>query len=209
MLDIQIKEAVDEMYCQVKEDPTKKIPRVYQEVTAKITENLDYDGRCALLQEWPTFHAVQSRVYKKKNKLVPRDPENMKDFDADLHWSNSSSGENIVKGEIPLENPMRIVMFSSNAMLEIQDHTKALASTAVHSTLVKPSLQKFRSQGLKLTTTRQKTLPSDEIVILSRFMFQPSTEPRRKHSEANGNFRLYFIYLFIICMINLETQGSM
>ena len=38
---VKIKEAVDKMYCQVKEDPTKKIPRVYQEVTAKITENLD------------------------------------------------------------------------------------------------------------------------------------------------------------------------
>ena len=52
----------------------------------------------------------------------------MKDFDADLHWCNMSSGEKIVKGDILLENPMRIVMFSSNAMLEIQDHTKALSS---------------------------------------------------------------------------------
>ena len=97
---LNIKEAVDEMYSQVKEYPTKKIPRVYQEVTAKITENLDYDERCALLQEWPTFRAVQSRLYKKKYELVPRDPENMKDFDADLHWCNLSSGENNVKGDI-------------------------------------------------------------------------------------------------------------
>ena len=126
---VKIKEAVDKMYSQVKKDPMKKISRVYQEVTAKITENLDYDERCTLLQEWPTFRAVQSRLYKKKYELVPRDPENMKDFDADLHWCNISSGENIVKGDILLENPMRIVMFSSNAMLEIQDHTKALASS--------------------------------------------------------------------------------
>ena len=69
-------------------------------VTAKITENLDYDERYALLQEWPTFRAVQSRLYKKKYELVPRDPENMKDFDADLHCCNLSSGENIVKGDI-------------------------------------------------------------------------------------------------------------
>ena len=116
---MKIKEALDKMYCQVKEDPTKKIPRVYQEVTAKITENLDYDERCALLQEWPTFRAVQSRLYKKKYELVPRDPENMKDFDADLHWCNLSSGENIVKGEILLENGKRIIMFSTNTLMEI------------------------------------------------------------------------------------------
>ena len=116
---VKIKEAVDEMYSQVKKDPMKKISRVYQEVTAKITENLDYDERCALLQEWPTFRAVQSRLYKKKYELVPRDPENMKDFDADLHWCNISSGENIVKGDILLENGKRIVMFSSNALLDI------------------------------------------------------------------------------------------
>ena len=94
---VKIKEAVDEMYSQVKKDPMKKISRVYQEVTAKITENLDYDERCALLQEWPTFRAVHSRLYK-KFELVPREPENMKDFDADLHCCNLSSGENIVKG---------------------------------------------------------------------------------------------------------------
>ena len=44
---VKIKEAVDEMYSQVKEDPTKRIPRVYQEVTAKMTENLNYDERWA------------------------------------------------------------------------------------------------------------------------------------------------------------------
>ena len=91
----------------------------YQEATAKITENLDYDERCALLQEWPTFRAVQSRLYKKKYEFVPRDPENMKDFDADLSWCTLSSGENIVKGDILLENGKRIIMFSTNAPLDI------------------------------------------------------------------------------------------
>ena len=92
-------EAVDEMYSKIKEDPTKKIPRLYQEVRAKATENLDFGERCALLDEWPTYRAVQSRLYKKKYEFVPRDPESMKDFDADLPWCSLSSGENIVKGD--------------------------------------------------------------------------------------------------------------
>ena len=101
---VKIKEAVEEMYSKIKEDPTRKMPRVYQEVTAKITENLDHEERCALLQEFPTYRAVQSRLYKKKYEFVPRDPEEMKDFDADLPWCTLSSGENIVKGDILLEN---------------------------------------------------------------------------------------------------------
>ena len=72
---VKIKEAVDEMYSQIKEDPTKKIPRVYQEATAKITENLDYDERCALLQEWPTFRSVQSRLYEKSKVCSQRSRE--------------------------------------------------------------------------------------------------------------------------------------
>ena len=60
---VKIKEAVDEMYSKIKEDPTKKIPRLYQEVRAKATENLDFGERCALLDEWPTYRAVQSRLY--------------------------------------------------------------------------------------------------------------------------------------------------
>ena len=49
-------------------------------------------------------------IPKKKYEFVPRDPENMKDFDADLHWCTLSSGENIVKGVL-LENGKRIIMF--------------------------------------------------------------------------------------------------
>ena len=80
---------------------------------------MEYDQRCALHQDWPTYRAVQSRLYKKKYEFVPRDPESMKDFDADLPWCSLSSGENIVKGDILLENGKRIVMFSTNALLEI------------------------------------------------------------------------------------------
>ena len=116
---VKIKEAVDEMVSKIKEDPTKKILRVYEEATAKVTENLDYDERCALLQDWPTYRAVQGRLYRKKYEFVPRDPENMKDFDADLPWCSLSSGENIVKGDILFENGKRIIMFSTDALLEI------------------------------------------------------------------------------------------
>ena len=73
----------------------------------------------ALLQDWPTYRAVQGRLYRKKYEFVPRDPENMKDFDADLPWCSLSSGENIVKGDILFENGKRIIMFSTDALLEI------------------------------------------------------------------------------------------
>ena len=50
----------------------------------------------------------------------------MKDFGADLPWCTLSSGENIVKGDILLENGKRIIMFSTNDLLEIAAHAEEL-----------------------------------------------------------------------------------
>ena len=119
VFNVMIKEAVAEMLARVEEDPTQKIPRIYNEVRSKYTEKLDLDSRCSFLQDFPTYRNIQSRLYNKKYEFVPRDPVDMKDFDPDLPWCRLISGENIIKGDTLLENGKRILMFSTNDLLEI------------------------------------------------------------------------------------------
>ena len=99
---VKIKESVGEMYSKIKEDPMRKMPRVYQEVTAKITENLDHEERCALLKEFPSYQAVQSRLYIRVCAERSRGNEGFWCRPAMVY--TLSSGENIVKGDILLEN---------------------------------------------------------------------------------------------------------
>ena len=175
---VRIKEAVEEMYAKVEEDPTRKIPRIYQEVRSKITENLDLDERCALLQEFPTFRGIQSRLYKKKYEYVPRDPENMKDFDPDILWCILGSGENIVKGDILLENGKRIIMFSTNDLLEIAARAEELLGDGTFK--ITPKLW-----GQVFVITAQVT--SDVFVPVVVFLLPDKM--RISYSEAFSLFR--------------------
>ena len=123
---VMIREAIAEMYQRVEEDPTQKIPRIYQQVRAKFTENLDLDSRCAFLQEFPTYRAIQSGLYKRKYQFVPRDPAAMKDFDADLAWCTLISGENIIKGDTIFANEKRVLLFTTNDLLEVLARAKEI-----------------------------------------------------------------------------------
>ena len=109
-------------------------------------------GRCSVPQagfslprKWYHRHPGIKRVSREHNtttlslelikepvlsRFVPRDPEMMKDFDADLPWCTLSSGENIVKGDILLENGKRIVMFSTNSLLDME-HSRSHQSYGI------------------------------------------------------------------------------
>ena len=43
----------EEKFARVEENPTKKMPRIYQEVRSKYMENLDSNSRIAFHQEFP------------------------------------------------------------------------------------------------------------------------------------------------------------
>ena len=164
---MKIKEAVDEMYSQIKEDPTKKIPSVYQEATtAKINENLDYDERCALLQEWPTFRAVQSRLYQKK--FVPS-----------------------AQGDILLENGKRIIMFSTNALLDILARDIEILGDGTFK--ITPKLWLSESQQrtqllatLQCTVLRAEKRTSSEPLYLFMFYFS-DTEFKNAHYQSSSS----------------------
>ena len=72
------------------------------------------------------YRAIQGSLYKKKYELVPRDPVEMIQFDADESWCKLKSGENIVKGDTVLENGKRILMFSVNDLLDVAARSKEL-----------------------------------------------------------------------------------
>ena len=93
------KEGREEKFARVEENPTQKIPRIYLEVRSKYMENLDSNSRIAFHQEFPVDWAIQGSLYKKKYELVPRDPVEMIQFDADESWCKLKLGENIVKGD--------------------------------------------------------------------------------------------------------------
>ena len=70
------------------------------------------------------YRAIQGSLYKKKYELVPRDPVEMIQFDADESCCKLKSGENIVKGDTVLENGKRILMFSVNDLLDVAARSK-------------------------------------------------------------------------------------
>ena len=65
-----IKEAVAEMLARVEEDPTQKIPRIYNEVRSKYTEKLDLDSRCSFLQDFKTYRNIKSRLRLQELQFV-------------------------------------------------------------------------------------------------------------------------------------------
>ena len=49
-----IREFLDNLYQEVKKDPTKAIPTIYEEIRRKISKDLDQDQKISFLQEIPS-----------------------------------------------------------------------------------------------------------------------------------------------------------
>ena len=63
---MEIREAADEKFAKIKEDSTRKIPRIYHEVSTKYNEDLNLNTSSAFLQDCPFFRAIQSTLYQRK-----------------------------------------------------------------------------------------------------------------------------------------------
>ena len=50
----------------------------------------------------------------------------MKDFDADLAWCTLISGENIIKGDTIFANEKRVLLFTTNDLLEVLARAKEI-----------------------------------------------------------------------------------
>ena len=64
--DISIRAARTMMYKMIEEDPTRPVLDIYEEVRKTFTEGMDMTEMQAFLAEFPSYRAIQSRLYKKR-----------------------------------------------------------------------------------------------------------------------------------------------
>ena len=69
------KEFAKDLYNQVKADPLKSIPTIYEESLLKMTEKLKFEQKEALLSEIPTFQNMKSQLYNHRQKFIPKVPQ--------------------------------------------------------------------------------------------------------------------------------------
>ena len=69
-----VKEFLDHMYNEVKKDPTRAIPTIYEEIRGKISKNLDKDQKITFLQEIPSQRNICSSLYKYRREFIPAAP---------------------------------------------------------------------------------------------------------------------------------------
>ena len=67
-----IKVARYKMKKQVQENPSKPIPQIYEEIRKEVLQDFDNYGQIAMMQDFPSFHSVQSQLYKERHCFVPR-----------------------------------------------------------------------------------------------------------------------------------------
>ena len=69
-----VKQFLDDLYKEVKTDPTKAIPTIYEEIRRKISKNLDKDQKISFLQEIPSQRNICSGLYKYRRDFIPAAP---------------------------------------------------------------------------------------------------------------------------------------
>ena len=74
--------------------------------------------RQSFLQEFPSFKAVRSQLYKKRRELIPKNPTTMKELETDLPWFLLNQ-EQIVKGDRVFEDGRRIIFMTTDYHLDM------------------------------------------------------------------------------------------
>ena len=90
-----IKKFSDCLYSAVKNDPTKPIPRIYEECREQISDGLCDDEKLVLFREIPNFRNIQSGLYKHRLQFIPQEPHSFSEFDIHSNWV--TQGDIIVK----------------------------------------------------------------------------------------------------------------
>ena len=72
------------MFKRVDENPSSSINKVYEEVRASFTRNLDEEVKMMFLQKFPPLRNLASLLYKRRREHIPSDPKTQAEFDVTL-----------------------------------------------------------------------------------------------------------------------------
>ena len=114
-----VKSAISQMLQAIERDPTRSINQIYEDVRLGFTRSMGMSERQSFLQEFPTFKAVQSQLFKKRREIIPRNPATMKELEIDLPWFLTDQQEYLVKGDQVFDDGRRVILFTTNDHLEI------------------------------------------------------------------------------------------
>ena len=114
-----IRQARQEMFKRVDENPSYSMNKVYEEVRTSFTQNLDEEEKLMFLQQFPPFRNVASLLYKRRREHIPSDPKTQAEFDVTLEVFKYKGEKLVCIGDIPLSGGRRVLLFSSDAHLEI------------------------------------------------------------------------------------------
>ena len=93
--------------------------RKVEEVRTSFTQNLDGEEKLMFLQKFPPFRNIGSTLYRKRREHIPADPGSQADFDVTLEMFKYKGEKLVCIGDIPLSGGRRVLLFSSDAHLEI------------------------------------------------------------------------------------------
>ena len=113
-----IKVARMEMRKRVQEDPSRPIPQIYEEVRKETFNQFDESGQFAIAADFPPFRSVQSELFKERRCFIPPEPKSVQDLDLESGFLFEGE-ENIIKGDTIISENKRVVMFSTNALLDV------------------------------------------------------------------------------------------
>ena len=113
-----IKVARMEMRKRVQEDPSRPIPQIYEEVRKETFNQFDESGQFAIAADFPPFRSVQSELFKERRCFIPPEPKSVQDLDLESGFLFEGE-ENIIKGDTIISENKRVVMFITNALLDV------------------------------------------------------------------------------------------
>ena len=77
-----IKKASALMYQMVREDPTRSVPKIWEEVRNKFAEGMDKSTKISFLQEFSKFRNMAANLYKTRREVIPADIKEMRELDS-------------------------------------------------------------------------------------------------------------------------------
>ena len=113
-----INKARFEMRRLVQDDSNHEIPQIYEQVRKETFAEFDEYGQLALTAEFPSYRNIQSYLFKERRCHVPPEPKCVADLDLDRELFLEGK-ENIIKGDTLISDNKRVIMYSTDALLDV------------------------------------------------------------------------------------------